>query len=334
MLRNYSRCVSVVVLVLAIWASAFGPLDRWINQAALGQVSQSNAVYLEESFDEASRLFLILTGVKTVLAIIEGSDVGVGFSLQVGDVVKAVYDYIDFAWTVMLLATLALLMTQMLLETALWADSPLLTLTLIALLAYLLVKWWVRGDWGKGLRHILRDLSYFLVTITLAAYLLLPLSVAAGAKLSGEITALRKQEASQELISLRLELDAKYQAVATADGVLSKASKVGETVLAMGSYLAAKTTELFWQVVSLCAAYIFDTVVFPLGLFILLFWLGRLLARYFFGLRRQRAFQDDLNAMLGRYLGDKRTGSPGDKSPPVLQVLPEKPPAPPIDSER
>lgn len=309
---NYAwRWVTIAVLFAALIGSAFGPLDRWLNEAALGSVAQTNEVYLENSSRNAEELFLILTGIKTVLAIIEGSDVGVGFSLQVGDVVKAVYDYIDFAWMIILLSALVLILTQMLLDAARWVDSPLLTAALLSLIAYLIVKWHLRGEWARNLRRMLRDLSYLLVTITLAAYLLLPLSVAVGARLSSEITDIYKENASIELLALRADLNAKSLAISEADGLFNKAGKVGEAVLAMGSYLAAKTTDLFWQVVSVCAAYIFDTVIFPLGLFILLFWLVRLLARYFFGLRQQRAFKEDLAAMLDQYFGVGRGVAPG-----------------------
>lgn len=315
MLQKVSRWLLVVVLLLALWGSAYGPLDHWINDVALGEVARTNEVYLEESFDNASKLFLILTGIKTVLAIVEGSDVGVGFSLQVGDIVKAVYDYIDFAWMVMLLSTLVLKLTQLLLLTARWADSQLLSITLLVFLVYLLVKWNLRSERLRDLRCMLRDLSYLLVTITLAAYLLLPLSVAAGARMSDEITRIHKQQAEAELIVLSSDLQAKYDSIGEAEGFLNKAGKVKETLFSFGSYLAARTGDLFWHVVSLCAAYIFDTVVFPLGLFALLFWLARLLARYFFGLRQQRTFREDLGGLFDRYLGGsvpgRSGGSPG-----------------------
>lgn len=301
----------MVVLVIALLGSAWGPLDGWINEAAMGRITDSNEAYLEKSFANAEQLFLVLTAIKTVLAVIEGSGFGVGFNLQVGDVVQAVYDYIDFAWMVILLSALVIKLTQMLLLAASWADSPLLTMTLAVLIAYLGVKWNFSGEWARNLRRVLRDLAYFLVTITLAAYLLLPLSVAVGARLSAEITDVHKQTASVELLALEQELDARKAAIAEADGIFSKASKMGDAVLAIGNYLAAKTAELFWQVISLCAAYIFDTVVFPLALFVLLFWLVRLLARYFFGLRQQRAFKEDLAALLEQYMGAGRPIAPG-----------------------
>lgn len=308
---RYWRWAVIVVLLVALAGSAWGPLDGWINEAAMGRIAQNNDAYLEKSFANAEQLFLVLTAIKTVLAVIEGSGVGVGFNLQVGDIVQAVYDYIDFAWMVILLSALVIKLTQMLLLAASWADSPLLTMTLAVLLVYFSVKWGFKAQWARNLRRVLRDLSYFLVTITLAAYLLLPLSVAVGARLSAEITDSHKQTASVELLALEAELDARKAAIAETEGIFSKAGKMGEAVMAMGNYLAARTADLFWQVISLCAAYIFDTVVFPLALFVLLFWLVRLLARYFFGLRQQKAFREDLAALLEQYMGAGRGIAPG-----------------------
>ncbi len=61
--------------------------------------------------------FFAVSGVKAGLALIEGSSVGAGFELEVGDLVQPVYDYIDLVWNVLLYSLLILGMYKLLLET-------------------------------------------------------------------------------------------------------------------------------------------------------------------------------------------------------------------------
>jgi hypothetical protein len=61
--------------------------------------------------------FLSVSAVKAVLALLEGSAVGVGFHLEVGDLVQPVYDYVDFIWNMLLYALLLLGLYRLLLET-------------------------------------------------------------------------------------------------------------------------------------------------------------------------------------------------------------------------
>src|SRR5690606_1574767 len=48
--------------------------------------------------------FLLVSSLKATLALIEGSSVGVGFDLEVGDIVQPAYDYVDFFWRIFLLS--------------------------------------------------------------------------------------------------------------------------------------------------------------------------------------------------------------------------------------
>lgn len=63
--------------------------------------------------------FLLISGLKASLALIEGSSVGVGFELEVGDIVQPAYDYVDFFWRIFLYAFMVLGFYQLLLETGL-----------------------------------------------------------------------------------------------------------------------------------------------------------------------------------------------------------------------
>lgn len=63
--------------------------------------------------------FSAVSAIKTVLAVIEDSSVGIGFQLQLGDAVQTVYDYVDFVWEALLYSLLLLSAYKMVLETQL-----------------------------------------------------------------------------------------------------------------------------------------------------------------------------------------------------------------------
>jgi len=292
--------VATLIFLLALLALVLrGPLDGWINDAALGRLDYANQQYLEESFDDASRLFLILTGVKSVLAVVEGSELGVGFGLEVGDIVQGVYDYVDFAWQIVLWATMIIVMTRMLLEVSQYIDQWLLALALASALFYLGAAWFLPKR--RAIGRVLRDVAFFSSILAVATYVIVPLAVAGGAQLSQRITEARMMEAEQNVTAVSIELEERFEAVQNAEGILSKAAKVKDATGALTDFLAVRTTQLFWDVITLSASYLFDTVIFPLGLFFVLFWITRIIGKYVFGLRRGQVFREDLDTLMGRY---------------------------------
>jgi len=121
-----------------------------------------------------------------------------------------------------------------------------------------------------------------MTVLTTACYLILPLSIAGGAYLSSKITAPSIEEAESGLSNLTEELfpDSEYQ---TAEGgLLSKWSQTKEQLNQMTSYLKEKASELVIWILKLIAGYLFDCLIFPLGLFVLLVWFTRVMARGLF----------------------------------------------------
>lgn len=294
-----SRISALVVLFTLLALVLRGPLDVWINDVALGRLDYHNQQYLEDSFDDASRLFLILTAVKSVLAVVEGSEVGVGFGLQVGDIVQGVYDYVDFAWRIVLYATMIIVMTRMLLEVSQFVDQWLLALALASMILFLATAWFLPRR--KAISRVLRDTAFFSTLLAAAAYIIVPLAVSGGACLSREITQSRALHAEENITRVNNELSERFSAIESADGLFGKASQAKEATGALIEFLKVRTSELFWDVITVSAAYLFDTVIFPLGLFFVMFWLTRLLGKYVFGLRQGQVFREDMDTLMARY---------------------------------
>jgi hypothetical protein len=273
------RLVLVLLLVGATLLTALGFTDRLLGICGLDRLSEKNEAYLESSQERLLRTFAVLSTIKVGLAVVEGTEVGVGFGLEIGDVVQAAYDYVDIAWRTVLAAGVILLGTTLLLETASLLDHWLLVLALVTVTLTV-------GTHGSPPRlprthRTLRELALFMTVLTTVFYLILPLSVSGGAYLSRKITAPLIEEAESGLSALREELFSEDHT--TDDGIRSRWNQMKEQLNQMGSYLKEKASEVVVWILKLIAGYLFDCLLFPLVLFLLLVWFTRLTARSAFG---------------------------------------------------
>jgi NADH:ubiquinone oxidoreductase subunit 6 (subunit J) len=274
-----SRRVFLAALLLgAMLLTAFGVTERLLGTCGLDGLTSKNEAYLESSFERSLRTFAVLSTIKVGLAVVEGTEIGVGFGLQVGDVVQAAYDYVDIAWRTVLAAGVILLATRTLLEAAALLNHWLLAGTLAAFVLMILTQ---EAPPRLARTHrMLREAALFMTVLTAACYLVLPLSIAGGAYLSGKITAPSIEEAESGLSALGEDL---FPEGETADGGLgSRWTQIKDRLNHMASYLKEKASELTVWILKLIAGYLFDCLVFPLGLFALLVWFTRVMAKGLF----------------------------------------------------
>ena len=75
--RLLINLVISLALVGGIILSATGHLGNAVNRFGLASISEANEAYLKDSFDKALQGFLALSAIKSSLAVLEGSEVGV-----------------------------------------------------------------------------------------------------------------------------------------------------------------------------------------------------------------------------------------------------------------
>jgi hypothetical protein len=291
-----ARAAVLALLGLSLLLALDGSLERAINLCGLQAVANGNARYLEDALDQSLKTFTVLSGLKVGLAVVEGTEVGVGFGLQIGDVVQAAYDFVDIAWRTVLGAGVILVGTRFLLEAARLVDSWLLAASLAGVLLSLPLRWWLPR--ATGLQRTLRDASLLLAILAAAFYVVLPLSVSGGAMLSAQITEPVMTEAETGLEALRAEL---FPGDGDPDkGFLARWGETGKQIERLAAGVREKASALMVMGLKLIAGYLFDCVVFPLALFIFFLWATRLIARHLFGLQKRRELREDLDAVLQR----------------------------------
>jgi len=296
--RSKIKSIIVILILITLILSTFtGWTQRILLEAGLKYLHQHNQRYLQSSLNQSLATFALLSGIKVGLAVLEGSELGVGFGIEVGDAVQSTYDYIDVAWRTVLSASAILMGTRFLLLASQLLEPWFLGITLILALIIQLLTWILPK------RHRLlcpvRDLTLFSAILTVALYLILPLSVWGGSQLSGAITAPALKEADANLIKIRGDMFPDSDEGSS--GLIRKLQEARNKLKQISQLMIDKTRDMCLLVLKIIAGYLFDTVIFPLTLFLLFFHLTRIMAGYIFDIQRRQSLREDLEMLLAKY---------------------------------
>jgi len=81
---QFKRWIIILLLTSVALLTATGHTDRALNWIGIGHLTRANDAYLEDAFDKSLTGFLLLSSIKSGLAVVEGSQVGIGFNLELG----------------------------------------------------------------------------------------------------------------------------------------------------------------------------------------------------------------------------------------------------------
>lgn len=281
--------VRLAVLILLALSSGSGRLDSLLGRAGLNRVAQQNQEYLQTSFDRSVRIFGILSVVKVGLAMVEGTEVGVGFNLEVGDIVEAAHDYVNTAWYVVMAGGVVLLGIQYLITAVAKVDHFFLTAALILFTGAVLAR--MAGPRLKIARRLFFDAGIFVGLLTAALYLLVPLSIRGGSILSKTITRPSLEEVETGIASMKKDL---FEEKQESQGFFGALRQSKDRLQNATRYLKEKTNQMVLWILKLITVYLFDCIVFPLLLFAGLFWFARGCLRYLLRITERSHLRDDL----------------------------------------
>jgi hypothetical protein len=280
--RPIFKTAQIILLVIAVLSAAGGYADKAIDWFGMGRVATVNQSYLDNSMNKAVNGFLILSGIKTGLAVVEGSEVGIGFNFEIGDIVQSVYDYVDIAWKTALAGGTVILITRLLLQTVNLIDHWFLALAFIGVLSVSLINW-VFPHANRIIRFT-KDAAFFLAVCTVVLYLIFPLSIAGAAFISERITGPLidesqksfesiKEEFAIENINRRLFPDEANGKDSRIAGLIlkGKVSEIKDYFKIQAEFFKDKSRNVAIWTLQLIAGYLFDSIVFPIVFFFLLF---------------------------------------------------------------
>ncbi|MEX2606559.1 MAG: hypothetical protein WD708_04370 [Kiritimatiellia bacterium] len=304
-----------VLLGFTLGALAFrGTLDPLIQQLGSSALREQNETYLTDTFEKALVGFGVMSGLKAGLAVIEGStggvSAGISLHLQVGDVVQSAYDYVDIAWRTLLAGCISLLCMQYLLQAAALVDAYVLGVCLI-LLGFL---WGLRGFRQSitGFHQVLRDGCMLSVFAVLVVYLLLPVSIWSAARLSEHITRgsiLSAQKGFAET-SARLFPESEEQG----EGLMARVKQIPDRIEFIAHQLKQRGSDMALWTIQLIAGYLFDCILFPLGMFVILLQGTRSLMRYCYHCGLQSTLRRELRRRPERVMLNMEGAHPAPES--------------------
>lgn len=290
--KHYTLKSLVLVLILIAGVLAAGGYsDHLVNGVGMGRVSNANLAYLEDAFDRSLAGFLVLSGIKSGLAVIEGSEVGIGFNLEIGDIVQAVYDYVDVAWKTALAGGTILLITRLCLEAVALIDHWCLSVMLVSVGVFLVFLWFLSGH--QRMIRIARETTVFLFALTLILYIILPISITGASFLSKKITQPMIEETQTGFEEIHEEfspgsLNKGLFAEGVKEGSLfpgfdfkAKYESTRERIQYIGTFFKEKSRHMAVLTLKLVAGYVFDCIIFPLTFFVVLYLFTKNMVNFF-----------------------------------------------------
>ncbi|MBW2515012.1 MAG: hypothetical protein JRE21_10650, partial [Deltaproteobacteria bacterium] len=270
--KKYTQKSLILGLILIAGVLAAGGYsDHLVNGVGMGRISNANLAYLEDAFDRSLAGFLVLSGIKSGLAVIEGSEVGIGFNLEIGDIVQAVYDYVDVAWKTALAGGTILLMTRLCLEAVALMDHWCLSAMLVSVSLLLVFLWFLSGH--RRMIHIARETTVFLVALTLILYVILPISITGASFLSKKITQPMIEETQTGFEKIHKEFspgslnrglfaeDVKEGSLFPGFDFKAKYESTRERIQYIGTFFKEKSRHMAVLTLKLVAGYVFDCII-------------------------------------------------------------------------
>ena len=313
-LEYFKKFLIIIIIIGAVFLAATGYVDKPVNILGMGNISDSNEEYLTNSFNKAITGFLVLSGIKSGLAVIEGSEVGIGFNLEIGDIVQPVYDYVDVAWKTALAGGTVILLTRLMLKTVRLIDHWCLCLMFMTLFVSLIVSWFFPKYFK--IARTLKETTYFLMVFSIVLYILLPFSITGAAFLSEKITKplIKESQESFESIQKDFSLNSITNKLFPNEqeeddswffdlNLKAKYEKTKHGIKELANYFKEKTRNIAIWTIQLIAGYLFDCIIFPVAFFIILFVITKSILLYLFENRRYQSFKEDIESMVKKYYG-------------------------------
>jgi hypothetical protein len=307
LLSRILAALVAVLLVLSLIPTSGGPLlETIITGAGLGKVDDAANNYLAEQREQALKGFLVISALKVGLAVLKSSEVGFILNVKIGDLAVAVYDYVDFAWKVLLAAVAFYYIAGYLLDLVSVVNIWFLWAALASLLLWLLVRM-MRPE-SAGLRTAAARMTVAGSMMAVLLYIGIPLSLLGAGWVSIHITgepinranslyedmrqnmpplleersSLNAGSGSSRILTSSITVPVPYDgtdtsvSVTTGPEVTSRSGGLaslvsGEKLRELRKFLQERSRTLASAVLRQTAAYLFNIVVFPLLTLVLVY---------------------------------------------------------------
>lgn len=261
--------LSLGLLLVACGVLSFAFTDEVAHYSGQEALSAEAESLVDDSLGKNQQAFLVLSGIKAALALVEGSSVGVGFSLEVGDVVQPAYDYVHFFWLVFLVGFVVMGTYKILLETGMLELGLMLAGTGLIVASVGLVK----SSWQKSFHRTARWCILFGVLIAF----IVPTALVATHYLSDHYTSELREKYGLRIAAFQTELERTKAELLAMKEEVSLLSPV-DSVAALKAHASRTATAVmdafnasFYAFIYYIILLLFDMLFFPLVTALVLF---------------------------------------------------------------
>ena len=170
-IKNNKGIILKVLIILGIIFCIFGVMNVIFENTIFNLLKNLTKPYLDKTYDDSKKLFLVLSLIKGTTDVIEGSTVNVsmilGMEIEVGDIVQPIYDIIYILWKISLASTVILKLESLYFEIfKVKIANLLIFISLVSLLPYTFIK--------NKVTSIFKSISKYSFFILVFIYLVLP----------------------------------------------------------------------------------------------------------------------------------------------------------------
>lgn len=115
--RGVTRQRMAAIVAIALGLVCMARPERAGELLGQGAASRAASLRVDAALERNQDTFFALSAAKAAVAVVEGSAVGVGFHLEIGDVMQPVLDLVHFFWRLLLFSLLLLAAYKLLMET-------------------------------------------------------------------------------------------------------------------------------------------------------------------------------------------------------------------------
>ena len=171
--KNKNKIVKIVIII-GIVLCVFGIMDIIFENTIFNLFKNLTKPYLEKAYEESKKLFITLSLLKGTADVIEGSTVNVnmilGMNVEIGDIVKPIYDIINTIWQISLASVVVLKLETIYYEIfRVKIASILIFISLVAYFPYTFTK--------NKITDIFKKVSKYTFSLLIFIYILLPSAI-------------------------------------------------------------------------------------------------------------------------------------------------------------
>ena len=179
--KNKNKIVKIVIII-GIVLCVFGIMDIIFENTIFNLFKNLTKPYLEKAYEESKKLFITLSLLKGPADVIEGSTVNVnmilGMNVEIGDIVKPIYDIINTIWQISLASVVILKLETIYYEIfRVKIASILIFISLVTYFPYTFTK--------NKITEILKKIAKYAFSLLLFIYIVLPGAILISSGVSG-----------------------------------------------------------------------------------------------------------------------------------------------------